>query len=226
MTRSEALGKMLCRGFLPIILPDELPVMLALEQIDALAGHGEAFHHQFARTTEETVGLAETRTQDLRQSLNAASVAVGEALSRTVVTTQAQFAATTEASLAAFETRSQEQISALTGHAQCFSEQFARLTDETVGQAETRTRDLRQSMEEIGRAVTEALGRNVTATQEQFEELFQALASTMGFQFRPEPIGYLIQRHYRQTDCRGLYAGRFGRLDNRHAPQPGRLRSA
>ncbi len=38
----------------------------------------------------------------------------------------------------------------------------------------------------------------IDPTQEEFEALFQALAASMGFQFRPEPIEYLIQRHYQQ----------------------------
>lgn len=40
----------------------------------------------------------------------------------------------------------------------------------------------------------------VDPTQEEFQALFKTIAPKMGFEFRPEPIEYLIERHYRQPN--------------------------
>ncbi|MGQ9574785.1 MAG: AAA family ATPase [Thermoguttaceae bacterium] len=36
-------------------------------------------------------------------------------------------------------------------------------------------------------------------TEDEFRRLFQTLAGQMGFEYRPEPIDYLIERHYRRA---------------------------
>ncbi|MGA2066212.1 MAG: AAA family ATPase [Thermoguttaceae bacterium] len=39
----------------------------------------------------------------------------------------------------------------------------------------------------------------VDPTLEEFREVFRSAAPALGFEFRPEPIDYLIERHYRQA---------------------------
>jgi DNA-binding PadR family transcriptional regulator len=39
----------------------------------------------------------------------------------------------------------------------------------------------------------------VDPTEEEFRELFEMMAPKLGFEYRPEPIDYLIEKHYRRT---------------------------
>ncbi len=39
----------------------------------------------------------------------------------------------------------------------------------------------------------------VDPTEEEFRELFQLVGPSLGFEYRPEPIDYLIEKHYRRT---------------------------
>jgi hypothetical protein len=39
----------------------------------------------------------------------------------------------------------------------------------------------------------------IDPTEEEFRELFKLMAPTLGFEYRTQPIDYLIEKHYRQT---------------------------
>ena len=140
------------------------------DQIAALSEHAEYFQEHFAQTTADTLEKAEVRTTSLRSSLDAIRGAVDGALSRNIAATESQFETATASAITAFQTKSQEQIDALSQHADAFQRHFALTSGASVVQAETQTRALRTSLDEIRTAVDETLGQNITATQNSIRD--------------------------------------------------------